>query len=114
MKYDLHIPVEQFGFISKEIEGTDEQAVEEYRSLRAALGSGEGLSAKEYNDFIDNFLLGQMNGLGELYQQMSMSQQETVQTIKRSLKRIKSRNDVEHDIDLHEEELQTEELINQS
>lgn len=91
MKYEIHFPTEQFGFILKHFEGNDHEVVAEYRSLRAAWEGGEGVSPKEFNLFIDRYLEGNLNGLGEMYERMSTYQQEVVQCIKRSMKRIKSK-----------------------
>lgn len=94
MRYEIHYPTEQYGFILKHYEGTDEGVVEEYRSLQAEWGSRseEGISTKDFNAFIDSYLLGNLDGLGEVYQGMNSIQQAQVQVIKRSLARLKGRD----------------------
>lgn len=101
MKTTYHVPTESFGFIEIEAEDSDrplafqiQERVEAYKAISEAVKgtpSGEGIPDKEYNQFMDNFLMGNMNGLGEIYQAMSKEQQSCVQVIKKSLKRIKAR-----------------------
>lgn len=48
MKYLAHVPTEQYGYISVEIEGTPEEAVEAYRALQGAWKGGDGLGMKSF------------------------------------------------------------------
>lgn len=94
MKVTYRIPTDPYAYVEIEDEVTAfnwPQIKENYDELASTFKIGEGITDKEYNDFMDSFLLGEMNGLGEVYQLMSPSQQACVQTIKRSLKRIKAR-----------------------
>lgn len=49
-EYELHVPVEQYGFIKKTIEGDDRQAIKEYVSLGKAYAEREnpGLDDREW------------------------------------------------------------------
>lgn len=87
MKAKLHIPTEQYGFVEVEIDSTGEEAVDLYTKLSAYSKGGEGLEEKQFNAFIDTQLIGGSNHIEE-YNQMTPSQQNIVQTIKRALKRI--------------------------
>lgn len=46
MKYLAHVPTEQYGFISIEIEGTALEAVAAYKELSAAFQGGQGVGMK--------------------------------------------------------------------
>lgn len=95
-KATLRVPTnEQYAFVEVSLEDTAEKIREAYYELTDMFKPKEGLSVKDYNDFIDKYLLGEMNGLGEIYHTMSKDQQDTVQTIKRSLARIKARQNKE-------------------
>lgn len=102
MKIELRIPTEQFAYIGLELLDNEvlsdesiQEAVEGYKRVseayRASGKKVEGLPDKEYNSFIDSYLLGDTNGLLEIYNKMSDEQKRCVQTIKKSLKRIESR-----------------------
>ena len=91
MKYKLHYPVEQFGFIETEVEGEHADAVAEYRSLRREALGGEGLPDKEFRPVLDKYLThGTMESSD--YERMNAQQKEFIQVIKRSFNRIKSRD----------------------
>ena len=91
MKHKLHIPTEQYGFVEVEFEASSEDFVAQtYRDIAAAFKPKSGLSDKDYNSFIDRYLLGELVHTEE-YAAMSPDQQKTVQVIKRSLARIKSK-----------------------
>ncbi len=87
-KATLHFPVEQYGFAEVELEvSSPEEAIAAYK---AATKQNEGLEKKSYDGFIDRYLMGEQNHV-EDYEKMNDEQKMIVQTIKRSLKRIKSR-----------------------
>lgn len=90
-KARLRIPTEMYAYIEVDVEDTPEGILEAYRGFVALTKVGVGLPPKEMNAFIDSYLLGEMNGLGEVYEKMSESQKDVAQTIKRSLARIKAR-----------------------
>jgi len=92
-KATLHVPIEQYGFIAIECENTPTGLVEAYRAIAAANTTVVNqLPAKEFNAAIDEYLLtNALKGGVEIYYRMSPQQQFTFQEIKKSLKRIKSR-----------------------
>lgn len=95
MKSIIRIPTTQYGYLEFEFEGTPEEAIEEHNRILKLYAGGGGLDVKSFNIFMDDYLSGKMEGLGELYHAMSPYQQEVVQIIKRSLKRIKSKMEPE-------------------
>ena len=93
-KAQIIIKTEEFCNISPAVEGTPEEIVEAYREFRSAINTLKpqvGLSDKEFNDWLDNYLV---NGTGDAgkYAEMSPEQMNVIQQIKKSTKRIKSRN----------------------
>lgn len=94
MKATLHFKTGDFEFIETEVEGEPEAVIETYRTFHKLYNGGEGLPTKEYNAFIERQLMEQPNQMEE-YIQMSDEQKGTVQTIKRALLRLKSREEHE-------------------
>ena len=91
MKAELHIPVESFGFVAIELDDFNAGKVAEtYKEYADAFKNRDGLDKKSYDLFIDNYLNGVSNHL-EDYEKMNDQQKMIVQTIKRSLARIKGR-----------------------
>lgn len=90
LKTTVQIKTGEFEYIMQEGEHTATGAVEAFRALKHAWEGGKGLAEKDYNIFIDRYLLGEENQL-ETYNAMNDTQKWCVQVIKRSLKRIKSR-----------------------
>ena len=70
---------------------TPERVKEEYDKYIQAFKVQEGISEKDMNAYMDKYLMGDLRELNEQYQKMSPSQQSCIQTIKRSLARIKAR-----------------------
>lgn len=92
----IRLPTEQFAYIEQEVEcATPEEAVEAYHALASAYKGGDGLSEKDFNAFLDTYLFDG-TGSSDVYAAMSKTQQEFIQTLKRSLKRIR-RNEQEID-----------------
>lgn len=89
-KYILRIPTVQFGYIETEFTGTAEDAFEEHNRLLNLQNGGFGLEQDEFNKALDRYLT---DGTGDVnqYTQMSKEQQAIFQAIKRSFKRIKSK-----------------------
>lgn len=117
MKTSIQIRTADFEYINQEYDSelSAEEAVEKFHELKTAFGGqGFGISEKEMDAFVENQLLGKLDGMLEVFTQMSGTQVKEIQRIKRALKRIKAKNQVEHDIDLKEMEDQQEELINNS
>lgn len=91
MKVELHIPVEQYGFIALQAEDLSAEATADiYREYSQAFKPQAGLSTKEFNACVDRYLT---DGTGETekYMAMSPAQQETIQCIKRAYKRLESK-----------------------
>lgn len=93
MKATLRIPTaQQYSYIEIETEGTLDEIVDQYNEANARVNgkSGQGISDKEFNAFIDNQMSGIPNTL-ETYNQMSPEQQMVVQKVKLSIKRLQAR-----------------------
>lgn len=91
-KAQLRIPTqEQFAFIEVSCEGTPEFIVESYHTFTHLVKPQIGLPTKEFNGALDRYL---NDGTGdvEVYMAMSPAQKEVFQCIKRSFKRIESKN----------------------
>ena len=89
MKGTLRIPTtESYAYIEVEVE--KESAVDiisEYRRITKLVQGEFGLEDKEFNRVLDNYIWGTKTMEAHEYEGMSPSQQETIQTIKRSRKR---------------------------
>lgn len=96
MKITYRIPTEMYAYVEIEEDYKDVMPVEKIRELYTYYSEinkvqpANSLPDKEHNGFIDRMLLGEENHI-EDYNKMSPQQQSEVQTIKRALKRIKSR-----------------------
>lgn len=92
MKYELHIPVEQYGFVSAELETEFVAEVAQvYNEISLSFKedkSGAGLEKKDYDGFIDRLMSGGSIHISD-YEKMSSEQQTGCQLIKRSQARIK-------------------------
>ena len=94
-KAKLRFPQEQYAFIEIDFEGEISEIKELYREFSTT----NELKDKEFNAFIDAYLVGNPVS-SEDYMACSDKQKEIVQVIKRSLKRIKGRNQLtETDLD---------------
>lgn len=89
-KAELTIPVEQYGNIRPTIEGSAEDIVSAYWEFATLVRPREGVEEKAMNTFVDNMLLGNGKNSIDVYNQMSKGQQDTVQCLKRGLKRIRA------------------------
>ena len=87
MKAVLHFPTEQYGFAEVEVEvESPDEAIILYKKSQI----GEGLTDKEFNDFVDQTLAtGNVVNGTELYEKMNEAQRWWTQTTKRSIKRVK-------------------------
>lgn len=90
-KYICHVPIEQYGFISVEIEGTAEDALEAYQEISHAKKGGINVSSKDFNDFIDTYIsTGRPPEKGfELWENMSTEQKVIINHIKKHFNRAK-------------------------
>lgn len=87
MKTTIQIKTGEFEYIMQEFDGTPEQAVDAFKALKASYSTGVGLEPKAWNAWLDRYLKDQ-TGDADLYAQMSPEQQNVIQNIKRSIKRI--------------------------
>ena len=103
MKYLLHIPTEQYGFISAEIERVEEEgtyagriatphdAVEAYKAVQEAFKGGAGVSSKDFNAFLDTYISTGKPGELEVWEQMTDQQKIVINEVKKCFSRIKSK-----------------------
>ena len=100
MKFKLHIPTEQYGFIEAEYDDkTKDQirdAVSGYREIKAAWGKpeavengmgmtpGPGLKEKEFSAIIDKYLVDENGINSEEYALMNEDQWRVVQVLKKA------------------------------
>lgn len=90
MKTTLRIPTtEQYAYCEFEFEGTAEEAIAEYHRLTALVSGGTGMDTKDFNKVLDKYLWDDGTMKEEEYHAMNLSQQEIIQTIKRSKARNK-------------------------
>lgn len=89
MKHVIHTPTEQFGFVETEF-GNEETgaAFINHRELVWASKPGCGLTAKEFNDILDEYLTSnKIAGDPGIMARMNTEQCAIIQAIKRSKKR---------------------------
>lgn len=92
MKSTLRIPTtESYAYIEVEFEGTDEEIITKYREFTKTVQGGFGLEEKEFNRVLDSYIPVGGSMRPDEYEAMSPSQQELIQTIKRSKKRTASK-----------------------
>lgn len=91
MKSTIRLATDEYCYIEFPFEGTPEETLAEYTRIRSIQKGGFGISVKEFNDALDLYLTKNTGNL-ELYSQMSKEQQSVFQEIKKSMKRIESRN----------------------
>jgi len=90
MKTTLRIPtLEQYAYCEFEFEGTAEEAIVEYRRLTKLISGGVAMDTRDFNKVLDKYLWGDGTMKEEEYNTMDLSQQEIIQTIKRSKARNK-------------------------
>ena len=84
MTHTLRIPTtEQYAYIEFQVEGTPEEAIDEYRRLTKAVTGGTGLDTREFNGVLDEYLW--RNNLPvEDFEKLNIEQMEIMQAIKRS------------------------------
>lgn len=91
MKILLHIPTEQYGFVSIEVDKSfpPQEVRELYDEYSRAfkLGAMNGVSPKDFDQFIQNQLSGKGNHT-DYIEKLSPAQYEHYQINKRALKRI--------------------------
>ena len=88
MKATLRIPTkEQFAYIEVEVEGTREEIINQYQDFTEGVHGGFGLERLEFNKILDNYLKSGTILSGE-YEQLSSTQQNIIQEIKKSFARV--------------------------
>lgn len=91
MKATIRIATRQYEFIEfeKDVE-TIGEAVELYEEGISLANAGEGLTEKEFNAVLDEYLsTGNVVNGTEHYEKMNERQRDIVQSVKRSIKRCK-------------------------
>lgn len=88
MKYSLHVPVAQYGFVLVE-DVPGEKVKEEYDGIMNMFSEKAGLPDKEFDLFIENQLSGNYKNHIETYNQLSPEQQKHYQINKRAIARLK-------------------------
>ena len=95
VKYLLHVPTEQYGFISVEMEGSIEEVVEHYKDVQKEwkggkpLPQGRGIDNKLFQKMLDEYLVTQkITGAGDVWEELSREQGIIFQEIKKAFKRI--------------------------
>lgn len=94
----IQIKTGEFEYIMQEVEvESPEAAVEAYKALKRAYeGGGVGLSAKDFNAALDEFMKsGNLVGGTELYAQMNGTQKGIMQELKKAFKRISYNKEIE-------------------
>lgn len=88
MKYTAHVPVEQYGFIEVELDGTAEDIAYEYQKVAKAFKGGAGIDSSKFNEVLDEYLsTGKVQNGGDVWEDMSELQRAIFQEIKKSIKR---------------------------
>ncbi len=91
MKYELHVPVESFGFVSIHGDSDDMNVIaHNYRQVSECFKPekvGDGLEKKVFDGFLDKIMMGGSIHVSD-YEQMDGVQQVLIQAVKRSQARI--------------------------
>lgn len=88
--YSIHVPTEQYGFISADGFETPEAARAAYNEVQMLAQHSDGLEAKEWHAFLDLYVMGKKvpNGT-ELWANMNTVQKWMVNEIKKTRDRNK-------------------------
>lgn len=89
----IRIPCDQYAFIEVAVHETPINTIELYRYYSKLYTGGDGIPDKEFNDYLDCYLSKDKPIGSEVYAAMNREQQHIIQTIKRSLARMKRRSD---------------------
>lgn len=91
-KSTIRIPTDPYAYVEVEVEGSKEEIIETYRDFKRTADSLGGLSEKEFNDFVDEYLCnGRVFDGADKFAAMNEFQQTHIQLLKRSLARIRRR-----------------------
>lgn len=89
---ELHIPVEQYGFVAVRLdEATPEAAAEIYRDFAAPFKPQEGIPGADFQEFLIQQCLQSGTNHIDTYTAMSEKQKWCVQELKKALATIKRR-----------------------
>ncbi len=93
MKATLRIPTTTYGFIECQFEGTEDEIIEQHNRLLKKYNGGFGLEPKVFDEIVEEYMSTRTvkNGT-DLYDQMSVDQQQMLQILKRAFKRIDYQN----------------------
>lgn len=94
MKAIVHVPTEQYGFVSAEFDTDNAEKIKEaYDAISYAFKPQpiNSLDKKDWNTFIERVLLGESNHI-ETWEKCSPEQQKILQEIKKALARIEAKN----------------------
>lgn len=91
MKGHIRIPTVEYGYVEFEVDDSAENIKAFNDDMLRLFKGGFGLDQKEFNQSLDRYLT---DGTGETEQYMRMSKEQMAifQEIKKSLKRIESKN----------------------
>lgn len=85
----LHIPTGQYGFAEISFDGSPEEAIVEAKRLQKLSEGNVGLDTKDFNAILDDLLADySIEGDPGVIEQMSVDQQQIIQAVKRSIKRL--------------------------
>lgn len=88
MKYSLHVPVEQYGFIQVDDIPSRDEAILEYKRVAADF-LNEGLPTKDFQAILDDLIDDQsIKGDPGCVESMSPAQRFVINEIKKSHKRL--------------------------
>lgn len=91
MKATLRIPTEMYAYIEVEIEKeTAEEVIDEYNRITRLYKGGAGLTDKQFNAVLDEYLGTGTICNGSEYE-FNAEQNMVIQAVKRSIKRLASR-----------------------
>ena len=89
LKGTIRIPKDQYAFIEVECEGTQQELEEIYDSFNGGISLREELMSAEFRPIIYKYLTT-VAMTEEEYNSLTFSQQQVIQLLKRSFKRIKA------------------------
>lgn len=94
MKYSIHVPVEQYGFIQVDDIPSREEAIIEYKCLSSEYKDGTGMPRNEFNEILEMVILGKSiaNDPG-IIDGMSAVQKFVLNETKKLYKRLKDKSD---------------------